>query len=254
MNNLSPSIDAALALNPKLGQIRRAHDDSVDLPMPTQRELNGQYPITIAETLAEAKHDLKEKFYATDLEVRAGVNARALWSAMTLKAEEQPDAIESAMVRVDAVDERRKRYRVILRRERKFKDHPKIRELRIRRSVSMFREQNERVKELATMRGESFEETLRYVIESGLILADERAKRYEAWMLRQMLNHIGNALAEHKPEPRIEAHRYVDPKSRTIRQAALLAQPMNGAPDSVAQLVSEYPAPKEQVHTKQLWW
>ena len=260
--SLSPAVAAALAMNPKLAQIPRAQSTMRDIPPMPRRALKGSYPIPVAQTYAEAVAALKEKYYANDLQQRAGVEGNALWAGMSLRNADQADAVESALVRIDKAQERTKRYRLAHGRERAAGRTPQFYHMLIRRNMRIFPDTLARLRDLAKRRGESLEACERYVIESGLILADERSKRYEAWMLTQMIEHVGEARTIAKNEndavraarEKIEPDRYVDPASPSLERATNLAQPMFGAPTSVAALVLEYPKPKEMFESKEVWY
>lgn len=268
----SPATQAALERNDELAQIPRAYSKAVDIPHPGSDEVRALWGLkpekrlarssglpSVPEMLEEAKNALKEKYYNHDIEVVAGVDARALWAATTMAGIDMPDSVESSLIRVDKHEERQARYRAAMGGHWQYGD---LRERILEEPAAtahfwMPNRQRVRVEALAKMRGEHFATTLRFIIESGLMLADERCKRYEATMIKQLYD----TFKEVPPEERaglfemMEADRYIDPDSPSRERAFNLAYPMSGAPPTLAKLVVEQPEiPKEVSWIRTRWY
>lgn len=260
---------AALEQNDELAQIPRAHSRAVDIPHPGSDEVRALWGLTkekrlarssglpsVPETLEETKRALKEKYYNHDLEVVAGVDARALWAATTMAGIDMPDSVEASLVRVDKHEERQARYRAAT-------------DGRWRAAPTLTHEEHQQIvvyipsrviayiHGLAAMRGEHFDATLRFAIESGCILADERAKRYEACVLKEMRQYVESLPRTAQPAAveALEPDRYIDPHSPSMQRAYNLAYPTNGAPPTIARLVdAQPPIPKDTSWVRTRWY
>lgn len=168
---------------------------------------------------------------------RVGLSRAALLAGQTLDHAAQPDAIDSALVRIDAIDERAMRYRNAIGGQRRLNEPGVPLSCKIEPSLI------DEIDVLARQRGEKRSETMRWLIKCGLVLADERRKRYEAFILNQMRERVESmdgtneekqaALVAMQPE------RYLDPASPSIEHAMRDVDPFGGAPPEVRKVAED---------------
>ena len=193
-------------------------------------------PPKIAESRREIFEDIVNEQSDWDLK-RVGLSRAALLAGQTLEHAAQPDAIESALVRIDATDERAVRYRNAVGGQRRLSE-PGI-PLSCKIEPTRIRE----IEQLALQRGEKRSETMRWLIECGLVLADERRKRYEVFMLGQMRDrvnaHPGTADDKRALLASLEPQRYIDPNSPSLEHAMREVDPFGGAPAEVRAVLEQ---------------
>lgn len=250
----SPSVAAALAANPKLAEQERAHDESLAIPHPSTeaaRELFfgdlGRPNVIPMPDTQTSRRELFEELVRADetTSKKLGFSHEALRAASTLDNTAQPDAIDSALTRIDALEERAARYRLATGDSKRL-DEPGV-PLSMKAEPSLVAE----IETLARQRGSNRSETMRWLVRCGLILADERRKRYEAYMMTEIGTRAAAAgdgiedIDERRDAQQaalvaLEPHRYVDAQSPSLGRALHLADPFGGAPDEVRAVI---PAP-----------
>jgi len=269
MSEHSPYIAAALASKPTLAPLQKVGEQSI--PHPTSQEardllyvdpfaevsntprkplqLVGQPlpDLSYQEMLALTRqYEEKEKMAQA-----ARVNAAALWAAQL--GGDAPDALETALIRIDKLEERMRRFRVAtgLSREALARRGDKWITISNRVPESLRR----RTEAAAASRGEKVAQTERFLLECGLIMLDERARRYEVWVLQQ-LQAVATQAAANEAEAslkveavaevfaEIEVDRYVDVQRVGFERAVLTLDPLHGAPPAVRELLRPGDAPR----------
>lgn len=231
----SPSVAAALAADPKLARRTLAARDGAPIPAPGSPEARA----IVAEVFGSAAVPAQvpkppgSPTYREDME--RGLAERA--NAMALRArgislrDGAPDAIEDALLRVDAVEERAARYREATGKAKRLgSEGTEALTLKVEPAL------RDEIDVLAAQRGETRSATARFLIHCGLILADERRKRYEAFMLAQ-------------PVAQAEPERYLDPASPSLARAQAERDPFAGAPAAVQAVAGELLPPEEKPTT-----
>jgi hypothetical protein len=197
-------------------------------------------------TDCEIRAGLVEQAYAERIERQAGVTGRALWYSQVVegKARGITDAEDAALQRLDAKAERQARYRAAQGGPARRPGVTRFRSYTLKIDEELY----ERAKALAALRGQGVVDTMNFLLDAGLTLVDERTKRYEAYVIDNLLRLTTEANAEraalavlHK-EPVPEPERFLDPESKTLRQAYQMVYPLEGAPPTLARLAMEYPA------------
>jgi hypothetical protein len=264
--SLSPAVAAALARNPKLHDAYHAGDEHIDIPHPTSvraHELLHQDPFDLDaplpkramrlasfpvpnETYSETVAAVHEHLRDADIRHRSEIAASALWTGAHIGSYNE-DAVSSALVRIDRLEERAARYKQATGRMRTFPNGSAFAQAKIPIEIK------QKIRAWMSVRNESESQLVRVLLEMGLILLDERTKRYEAHMARELLK-AGAAAAALSTDPQeagalhqqviaaIEPERYLDPESPTLEQATQMVDPMQGAPFEVRAVVAVAPA------------
>jgi hypothetical protein len=242
----SKYIAAAMQTDDEHAQIERAHSPAADVPpLFSGGSLKTDGFPSVAETLAELRAGLAEKYYSEDLLVRAGVTGTALWYAQVVENKQRgiTDATDDALKRLDAKAERQARYRAAQGGPSRKPGVQRTRSYTFKIKEELY----ERASALSVLRGQSLADAMNFLVEAGLTLVDERTKRYEAYVFDNLIrlttgaNAARAALAIFNKEPVPEPARYLDPQSATLRQAYQMVYPLEGAPPTLARLAMEYP-------------
>ena len=226
---LSKYIRAATEQSATAAQVVSARSDAKDIPNPfADRRAHSDGYASVGETHIELTRAIAERNFSEQLHKEAGVTATALWAAQQMEG--PSDAVDAALCRLDAKAEREGRYRAATSLP------SRLRARGARREVVLYLPPDlcDRVAALAELRGEDAADTLAVVLDAGMTLLDERARRYEMGMLAHLM-------AMGKAGMMLEAERYLDSRSTTLKQAYDEVVPMHGAPDSIALLVSKFP-------------
>jgi hypothetical protein len=240
---LSPSIQKALEQNKKLGRKLRR----VAMPeIPPQR-------VIVPPPAPELSY--REKFYAEEESRKTAERAVAL--GLEGREVEFPDALESALVEIDGIDERARRYQFATGKARRLSERG------ISLGVKVEPGTIEEIDGIAQLRGETRSTTTRYLIECGIALFVERRKRYEAHVLKQVVDGIDateGVDAAHAVLEEMQPERYLDLASPFV--LGVLDPPqLAGAPPEVKQVAyetltpPEIPKPPERVNPGPMgWW
>lgn len=252
LSQLSPSVAAALRTNPELAQLPRvfkrdlphhttqeawdiAHlDPFADVPTTPPRPATLSAPQSPRGMHGEIKSTLIEYSKEQELADRCHVGASALW-AESLNPIDAPDAVTHALTRIDEVEERHKRYRMAtgLNREARMK-RIRFGGGEVHKTYRMPKDLHDRIVNACNVRGDRFEsDTIRFLVECGLILMDERARRYEIQMITELRDmDPARALTE------IKVGRYVDQDRLGFKHTLLALDPLVGAPPSIRKELS----------------
>ena len=263
MSEHSPYVQAALDSKPHLAILKVVGSDEPYIPHPgsqAARELLYNDPFAeLPKTppkplqlppqpktgLSYQEMKMIAERYHRDQEIakKARVSASAMWAAQLVDAQ-APGALEAALVRVDALEERMRRYTQAtgMPRDKILRREEKLENAACRMPASLVA----RIKDAAAIRGEVVAVTHRFLVECGLILMDERSRLYEVWILQQLQALAADA-ARREPDPalkreavaevltEVQPERYVD--SARMEAARLRLDPLHGAPPSVRQLL-----------------
>jgi hypothetical protein len=266
----SPYVKAALASKPNLAPLRIVRSADRFIPPIQSQEARdllyvdpfSELPETPPKPLAlvaQPKPDLTfqemhtlTRRWETDQEIarKANVEASAMWARQLSNT--GPGAIEAALVRIDKLEERMRRHRAATGLSREALGR---REKWVVISNWLPQSMIKRTEEAAASRGEKRSQTIRFLIECGLILFDERVRRYNVWVLQQM-QAIAKQAVDNEPDielkreavaqvfAEIEIDRYVDVESVGFQKAKLDIDPLHGAPPAVRELLRASDAPR----------
>jgi hypothetical protein len=246
----SPSVAAAFAANPKLAARTTTAKEGGAVPHPASpvaraiaADVFGSAALATAPVLSTPPAPTSYRETFADAQEARDAALRTLSTGLAAPDDAQrsglPDAIEAALVRVDAIEERTARYREATGRLQRLDPETPAEAVTVKVGTRLFAE----IETLARQRGESRSATGRYLLECGLVLADERRKRYEAYMLDGMMRRTVGGTQDMFPDvartvqqhnlAQLEPQRYVDPQSPSIERALRIVDPLGGAPDEV---------------------